>query len=162
MAFLKSNHYLRNVQSIIDSIGDVDITEITIARTPLSKTMMFLLNISSLGEFNKRLKETPHDQLFHLFMVISTSKGKYILEKNDVIHMKKFSGFPKNTESQPVSKIKTGLTLNILLEKTKQMMGNKFFDYQGATNNCQFFIDSILKSNGLSSSGLSNFVLQEL
>ena len=161
MSFLKSNHYPRNVQAIINTLGDIDISEITIARTPLSKAMMFLLNMSSLGEFNKRLKETPHDTLFHLFMVITTSKGKYILEKNDVINMKKFTSFSKDTESVSVGGIKAELTLNVLLERTKQMMGDKFFDYKGLDNNCQFFISNILKSNGLNNSGLSTFVLQD-
>ena len=75
--------------------------------------------------------------------------------------MKKFTSFSKDTESVSVGGIKAGLTLNVLLERTKQMMGDKFFDYKGLDNNCQFFISNILKSNGLNNSGLSTFVLQD-
>jgi hypothetical protein len=161
MMFLKSKHFLRNTQTIIDKIGDENITDITLARSPLSKTTMFLLNMASLGEMNKRLNETPHDKLFHLFMVLTTSKGRFILEKNDVITMKKFTGFKPETESVGVSSIKKGLTLNTLLEKTKDLMGDKFFDYKALDNNCQFFVSSILKSNGLNRGELSTFVLQD-
>ena len=119
----------------------------------------------SLGEFNKRLNETPHDKLFHLFIIITTSRGKYVLEKNSVITMKKFTGFKPDSESVGVagirSGIKSGLTLLTLLEKTKDLMGSKYFDYKALDNNCQFFVSSILKSNGLNSPELSHFVLQE-
>jgi hypothetical protein len=161
MSFLKSKHYLKNVQVIIDNIGDEQITEIKIARKPLSKAVTFLLNITSLGEFNRQLKKTPHDKLFHLFMVITTSKGgKFVLEKNEAISMSKFTSFTKETETINVSNIKNNLTLNILLVNTKNKMNSDFFDYQGLTNNCQNFISNILKSNGLNTDDLNDFVLQ--
>jgi hypothetical protein len=47
------------------------------------------------------------------------------------------------------------------LEKTKDLMGDKFFDYKALDNNCQFFVSSILKSNGLNRGELSTFVLQD-
>jgi hypothetical protein len=160
MVSLISKNYLKNVQSIINKIGNSNITKITVARTPLSKALSFLLNITSLGQFNKELKETPHDKLFHLFLVIETTEGKYLLEKNEVINMSKFSSFSSDTETKEVAYSKE-LTLNILLEKTKASMGNKFFTYKGLDNNCQFFVDSILKSNGISSQELSNFIIQD-
>ena len=40
-------------------------------------------------------------------------------------------------------------------------MGNKFFTYSGKDNNCQYFIDSTLKSNHLSTSENSKFILQD-
>lgn len=160
MSFLKSKHYLRSTQTVIDSIGDEPITDMIVARTPLSKATMFLLNIVSVGDFNKRLKETPHDTLFHLFMVITTGKGKYTVEKNDVITIKKFTGFKKDTETAQVGQT-SGLTLNIILEKTKDKIGDKFFDYKALDNNCQFFISSILKSTGLNTPALSHFILQD-
>jgi hypothetical protein len=48
-----------------------------------------------------------------------------------------------------------------MLENTKDLMGNKFFDYKALDNNCQFFISSVLKSNALNSEALSKFVLQD-
>ena len=52
-------------------------------------------------------------------------------------------------------------TMNSLLEKTKSYMGGDFFSYSGSHNNCQIFIDSILKSNSLSSLENSKFILQD-
>jgi hypothetical protein len=41
-----------------------------------------MLNLSSLGQVNEKMKNTPYDTLYHLFMVITTSSGSYVVEKN--------------------------------------------------------------------------------
>ena len=43
--------------------------------------------------------------------------------------------------------VSQNITMNSLMEKTRNYMGNKFFTYSGSHNNCQFFIDSILNTN---------------
>ena len=160
MDLLKARGYSTSAQRMLDSIGDLPITQISVARTPLSKATTFALNVASLGEFNKRLKETPHDKMFHLFMVISTSKGQFIVEKNDVIHIGRFSGFSSGTEHEKVSLSGTP-TLSALLDKARTRMHDKFFSYKGLDNNCQYFVSSILKANGLSTPQLLDFVLQD-
>jgi hypothetical protein len=153
--------YIKSVQNLLKRIGNDTITEIKVARVPLSKILSFFLNLTSLGEFKKRLSETPYDKLYHLFMIVKTEKGNYIVEKNEVIIIKKFNGkLTKDTEILETN-IREGLTLNNMLEKTKNNMTDKFFTYKGQDNNCQFFINSILKSNGLNTDELEKFVLQE-
>jgi hypothetical protein len=73
--------YLNSVQKIINKIGNEKITKITVNRTPLSKVLKFLLNVTSLGQVNEKMKNTPYDTLYHLFMVITTSGGLYVVEK---------------------------------------------------------------------------------
>jgi hypothetical protein len=153
--------FIKSVQSLLKRIGNNEIREIKVARSPLSKIMTFFLNLSSLGEFKKRLDETPYDKLYHLFMIIKTDSGTYILEKNEVIILKKFNGnITKQTEILE-SNIREGLTINTLLEKTRNNMGDKFFSYKGLDNNCQYFINSVLKSNGLNTDELESFVIQD-
>jgi hypothetical protein len=153
--------FIKSVQNLLKRVGNETIVEIKVARVPLSKILSFFLNLTSLGEFKKRLSETPYDKLYHLFMIVKTEKGNYIVEKNEVIIIKKFNGkLTKQTEVLQTN-MREGLTLNNILEKTKNNMGDKFFTYKGQDNNCQFFINSILKSNGLNTDELEKFVLQD-
>lgn len=153
--------YLNSVQNIINRIGDENINKITVHRTPLSKVLKFLLNITSMGQFEKKMENSPYDTLYHLFMVISTNRGNYVIEKNEVIQIYKFSKLGKNTESLDVP-ITSGLNLNDLLENTKQSMGDKFYTYKGQDNNCQYFINSFLVSNKLNTDPLETFILQDV
>lgn len=152
--------FIKSVQNLLKRVGNEKIIEIKVARTPLSKILSFFLNLTSMGQFQQRLNETPYDKLYHLFMIVKTEKGSYIVEKNEVIIIKKFNG--KTTRDTEIleANLREGLTLNIILEKTKNNMGNAFFLYKGQDNNCQFFINQILKSNGLNTDELEKFVLQ--
>ena len=153
--------FIKSVQSLLKRVGNNKVIEIKIARSPLSKITSFFLNLTSLGEFKKRLNETPYDKMYHLFMIINTESSSYILEKNEVIILKKFNGkITKDTEILETN-IREGLTLNIMLEKARNIMGDKFYSYKGLDNNCQFFVSSILKSNGLNTDELEAFVIQD-
>ena len=156
---LKGNEFSINTKTILRNYGDDIITEITIGRVELSAALRLLLNVTSLGEFNKRLQETDSDKLFHLFLYIKTDKNHFILEKNDVITITRKS--PPNKSQLMKVNFSSSLTLNSILEKTRNYMGDKFFTYSGSHNNCQYFIDSILKSNHISNSEYSKFILQD-
>ena len=159
ISLLKGNDFSVNTNSILRRHGDENIIEMSIGRVELSSALRLLLNITSMGEFNKRLAETETDKLFHLFLSIKTERNHFILEKNDVITITRKS-IPNKSDVMKVS-FSNNLTLNSMLEKTRNFMGNKFFTYSGKDNNCQYFIDSILKSNHLSTSENSKFILQD-
>jgi hypothetical protein len=152
--------FLNSVQNVINRIGDDEIKRITVNRTPLSKVLKFLLNITSLGQLEKKMENTDYDTLYHLFMVITTNSGSYVVEKNEVIQIYKFKSLGKGTETLPVP-IDAGLTLNDMLEKTKNRMMDKFFTYKGQDNNCQYFINNMLISNNLNTDVLEKFILQD-
>ena len=153
--------YLNSVQKIINRIGDDEITKITVNRTPLSKVLKFLLNITSRGQVEEKLKNTDYDTLYHLFMVIETKNSLNVIEKNEVIQIYKFSKLGKGTETMSVP-INAGLTLNDMLSKTKSKMGGSYYSYKAQDNNCQNFIISLLISNGLNTDALEKFVLQDV
>ena len=156
---LKGNDFSINTAQILRKYGDEIIKEMTIGRVELSKALRVLLNVTSLGEFNKRLAETDIDKLFHLFLYVKTDQNYFIIEKNDVITISRKS-IPNKSQTMSVN-IASNYTMNSLLEKTRNYMGNKFFTYSGSHNNCQFFIDSILKSNQLSNSENNKFIMQD-
>jgi hypothetical protein len=68
---------------------------------------------------------------------------------------------PKGTETLFVPS-DDGLTLNIMLNKTKNIMRDKFFTYQPTNNNCQEFVLQLLVSNGLNTDSLEEFVIQDV
>ena len=92
-------------------------------------------------------------------MIIETSRGQFLLEKNEVISLSK-KKIPPKSEIINIT-IPNGLTLNSILEKTKQIMRQDFFTYSGRDNNCQFFIYNILKSNHIITQENEKFVLQD-
>lgn len=154
-------NYSPKVNKILGQFGDVPITRIFIKRTPLSKLMKGALNIASLGEFNKKFKNIPYDELYHLRLDIETDKGRVTLEKNEVINMDVRPKTEKNTQSMLVEDLPSGVTINEMLEKTKRAMGAKYFFYQAKSNNCQFYVMSILRANDLDTKQNEEFVIQD-
>ena len=57
-------------------------------------------------------------------------------------------------------KFPPGLIINILLNNTRNKVGNSFLTYSAKDNNCQNFILPILKSNGLLNSRNEIFTKQ--
>lgn len=119
--------------------------------------------MASLGQFRKRLRELPYEHLFHLFLVIDTAKGKYILEKNEVISMSKFVAYPDKSDQMNVMyPADKELTFNTLLATTREHMGEeKFFRYVASTNNCQVFCNDNLKFSGLGTPAEKDFIIQD-
>ena len=65
-----------------------------------------------------------YDELFHLYCELVLENGKTILvEKNERINLMKTSRNEKNTETQELQNVPSGLTLNMLLEKNKSENG---------------------------------------
>ena len=80
--------YPPKVRNILKKYGNEVIVSYKLKRVPVSSFLTNALNIVSLGEFNKRYKESDYDQLFHLFLEMTTASGKRIsVEKNEVINM---------------------------------------------------------------------------
>lgn len=159
MNILKTSSYSKNVENVLYNYGNEPILKMSIGRVALSKTTLFLLNIVSLGELNKKLQNTTYDKLYHLFLIIETSRGQFLLEKNEVISISK-KKIPPKSDILNIS-IPNNFTLNSILEKTKQMMKQNYFTYSGRDNNCQFFIYNILKSNHIITQENEQFVLQD-
>ena len=71
--FLESATMPPNVKDILNRRGDAIANSIRIGRTPVQSAIQGIL---------KTLSTVPYDNLFHLFIVFSTSKGEILLEKN--------------------------------------------------------------------------------
>jgi len=146
-----TNELPPNVKRLLDEVGDASIIGADIGRTPVQAVITGIIKIVST---------TPYEKLFHLFIILHTSKGDIKLEKNERINADK-SGMPQNAESVHVPSIPSGLTVRQLVDNTASYMGNNFIPYNPSHNNCQDFISAVLQSNHMDTPALMSFVKQD-
>ena len=161
-AFKIPQRFNQSARAILQRTGDEQITQITVCRTPVNSTVQLALNAVSLGQFKQRLDNAPYDDIFHLYLVVKTTGGSFVLEKNSTIELNEVSGtFSRpNSECRPIP-TRQGLTLKEMLTKTERFMGSKFYTYSANNNNCQTFQLSILRSNQLGTQEDYDFIKQD-
>jgi len=147
-------------RAILNQLGDQPIIKMYVCRRPLGQTFdQALTLVEKLSDM-----KTPHDLLFHLFLVVEMSQGQLIrIEKNENINIVRYteSKLPEEIREVPVPK---GLTIQRLLDRTLETVGpSRFFDYDAFNTNCQRFVYDLLQSNHLPISGdLHHFILQKV
>jgi len=153
-------------QRIIDRYGDRTIKSIKIGRTPLPSILTKIINMVSLGAFNKFIERSPYDDLFHLFCILTLDNGavvKILLEKNEAINMKVVTNYdPKNAEYVDVPRVPSNLTFNDLLNNARKIQGSNYFKYNATSNNCQDFLIAVLKGSSMLTDNLSKFIKQDV
>jgi hypothetical protein len=150
------------IQKLLQRYGNEEIVSLKIMRTPVPKVLSGVLTLFSGGKFGDRMKENNFDTLFHLFIEATLRSGTKIqLEKNERITMLLNPKSRPKTEVEPITAIPSGLTLNKLLENTKNKMGSSFLSYSAKDNNCQDFLASVLTSNNLGTPEDMSFVKQD-
>ena len=93
------------VKKALKHFGDQKIHKIIINRTPLSFFIKAALNLTTLGDFNRRFKKYPHDELFHLRIDVHTPKGVISIEKNEAIFIKARPKTDKKAELRTITDI---------------------------------------------------------
>ncbi len=72
----------------------------------------WIINLISLGAFNKELESKPYDTIFYLACYMKTNKGtRFILEKNEVISITKNPKKERTTEKLFVSNVEQPMSL---------------------------------------------------
>jgi len=151
-------------KKMIERYGGTAITNIKVGRTPLPSLIKSAINIVSLGAFQKLLKQSPYDKLYHLFCIVTLETGtKILLEKNAQINMKVITSYnPKNTDYVEATYIPSGLTFKELLDNGQKVLGKKYFPYDGISNNCQDYIIALLKGSSVLTKDLQDFIKQDV
>jgi hypothetical protein len=143
-------------RKVIEEVGEEVVKKLTLYRYPIS--------LSKFAKFIGALKSTPYDDLMHIGVVIN---DKYLTEKDAVLTFKR-SGVPK--ESTSTLDVPVGLkelTINEMINRTRDRMGPVAFSTYCALNkgncsNCQGYLKNMLDANGLSTSETTKFILQDL
>jgi hypothetical protein len=135
--------------------GDEPIKQFIISRSVLNPITTTAIGIIS-PSFARKSEGTP---LHHLKLKIITSKASLTVEKNARIEFSRYRT-DKNEENLPVN-FYPGLTLNMLMARTKSSMGGKFLSYSTYNKNCGgHFVMAILRANNLVTSQNTVFVEQ--
>lgn len=144
------------VRRLLKSIGGEVVQSIKLVRTPLTRITKFLLNVASLGQLNEKMKDADIDELFHLRMIIN---DKYSLEKNEVIRLYKSNKIESGAQVLPVN-VSGQVSIQEMLDKTKQRMGDSYGSYNAVQNNCGDFLFNVLSANGWITQEATNFTKQ--
>jgi len=127
-----------NVKDLLSKVNDYEVQSITIGRNSVQSVIQTAL---------RTLSQVKFDNIFHLFLVFNCSNGKKVLlEKNSRINMS--MTIPKMEESMLITNV-PHYTIKEYIAKTKAFMGKNFVPYDPDKNNCQDFIISCLKANGI-------------
>jgi hypothetical protein len=155
--------YQPKVRELLDKYGDEIITKMTIVRNPILKIWKQILNVLSFGDFEKQLKKTPYDELYHLRLEIITNKGtRLMIEKNQTINMEKNFKYEKTAERKEIQNLPNGLTLIELMNNAQKHMGKRYFPYSALKNNCQDFIKALLDASKLGNDEDKDFIKQDV
>jgi len=150
----------KRVRTFIEKEAETPITSIKVCRTPVSSTIVKILNTVSFGLLNKIQQRMGYDKMFHLFLVIN---GKYVMEKNQVLNIGSSYSSSNNEECQDVPLKGNEITIGEFVSNTEKRMGSRFYKYdafnQKGGGNCQDFVKNALASNGLDTQ--SSFVDQK-
>jgi hypothetical protein len=158
--------YNLDQQNILKLFGNIYIKEITIYRKPISSLIKQSLNTLSNGQFLKNLKNSPYDDVYHLFIVITLEdNNKFIVEKNERINIEKLNDIEYfNLTNNKIQKqnilINEKIKFIDLLNNTYNLMGKNYFIYDSGSYNCQNYILNILKANHLNNNDYENFIYQ--
>jgi hypothetical protein len=155
--------YPPQAKFVLNKYANNIIQSIELHRKPLSKVIMNFLNIWTGNEVDKRLKEQPKDELFHISCWVTLTNGKKLLiEKNDVVSIKENPVKSKEEQSSQSVPKPNNLSLLNFLENARKKVGNaKFFKYNSRSNNCGMFIQMLLKANNLNTSATDAYINQD-
>lgn len=142
--------------------GDEVIKKMFVRREPLSTLLNILLSVLSWGEINRKIYNSAYDELYHLSLYIETNSGtRFVIEKNERINIIENPSANDFIEIIPVRLVRQ-ITVNELIENTKQQMGATFYPYNAIDNNCQVFVTNILKANRLLVPITNQFINQNI
>jgi len=155
--------YTTATQKWVKANENQTISAMVIRRAPIAAGLNTAFNLITAGQWTPGMKAAGYDKMYHLGVVITEENGKSsILEKLSSLNFSDSISTVPNTEYRKVS-VPAGLTVGMMLDKTFDFMGSeKYFKYDAFANNCQTFIYSLLKSNGLGTQADYDWLLQPL
>ena len=157
--------YNKKSQIVLNKYGNYKIKKIYLIRQPFSKILTCGLNILTLYNYEKLIKESEDNFPYHTLIlfeikipILNKNKNKInqkqtqkyqskflILEKNNCICIRENFLITENEEMKQIHFNNKQLTINQILNQTQLRMGDlKYFNWNLYQNNCQEFIKEIL------------------
>ena len=155
--------WTRKARAIYDKVKDLPIVKMIIQRNPVQKAITELMSLTSGGKFKERFSKEPYDRLFHLKLILQSADNQiYSIEKNEVVNMENPPIRADKAEDKEVHNFPRGITLKTMVENYQNKKGKeKFFIYDGVSNNCQDFVLNLLQNTGIGTQEDYNFIKQD-
>jgi len=154
------NNFQPKVRDLLKYNGDRKIIKMYAYRAPLNNTIKGIINFLTKGQISKNMENLNYDEIYHLALHIILDDNKhYMLEKNHVIQINDYRQDEGSSEMEVNSK---NIKLYEILINAKQYYnGKEYFEYNSTTNNCQRFVQSLLKGSNLLTIKAANFIYQD-
>jgi hypothetical protein len=156
-----SSQYPPQVARILKECGNDTIKSIQICKEVVQKNTEYLLKaLAGEKTWEEAKKKHGFDKFYHLFMIVDLGSKKLHIEKNEVVRI---SYNPRPCPDGMTFTVPKSITLNELLERTRERIGDKdFFVYDPLGNNCQAFVNQLLRTLGLWNNETSSYVYQNI
>ena len=160
----RTDSYNNKSRKTLELYGNEPISSMYIMRAPIKSMVDKLLNFVSLGKWNEIKDKNNYDKFYHLSLVCEVGHRKIIVEKNEQPNISTGFAHEEDSEVFHVDMHNKTLTLSELLENTRKAIGDtQFFVYDAFRGqNCQNFIDNILKSNDLLTAEAHEWLFQPI
>ena len=147
-----------SLEQLLQSFGTEPITALTAIREPIGSRT--LLNILSLGAFEKNIKTLGYDDIFHLSLNVELENGHtFNIEKHETIDV----GPAKSTSNvdSMTATIREPVELHSVITNMESIYGANMYRYDALNANCQMFVEGFLASSNAYSTKLEAFVKQD-
>lgn len=154
--------YPPQVRNLLAKHGNHKITNIKLCKEVVSENTEYLLKaLAGAKTWEDAKKKHGFDKFYHLFMIITMENGSVLhIEKNEVIRL---SENPRPCPNALDLGSPQPITVSELMDRTKQRIGDRdFFTYDPLGNNCQNFINQLLRTMGLYNETAKDFVYQDI
>lgn len=160
------------INFLLENYGDWKLFKMRVVRIPINETFEQLANLVTLGKFNKAKIDNNIDLYFHLFidMAVRSNDGKValiLLEKNQKVTVKynRQGGLKFGEEAIDVPN--PDITVSQLIETAEKWAqehqpGCPLYIYDAVNCNCQRFVQTVLRANGLWNPSMDSFVIQNV
>jgi hypothetical protein len=179
--------YNKQSQEVLDKYGDYRIKRIYLVRQPFTKMITFGLNLFTFYYYNELIEKCHEYYPYHTLLLVEIqlkkekmtnennifkkqfkengSRTKFLLvEKNNCINISENFFMSKSQENIPleISKTNKKITLNKLLDSTRDRIGSKlFFNWNIYKNNCQEFTKELLVTLDKMNPNIQEFIYRD-
>ncbi len=160
--FERRYDYPPYIRDFIQRFGGNRITRLIVCRRPIWRIIQTFLNLVSMGKLNANMKKQNYDYLFHLFIIVKFDNidQLYFIEKNQVVNIGKY----KQDKSDQLVDINLQIPIQLteFMSKPVQGYGQRIFEYNPVSANCQIFVLDMLNANGIDTKNVYEFVYQDV
>jgi hypothetical protein len=143
--------------------GNHKISNIKMCKEVVSgNTEALMKALAGTKNWEEANRKNGFDKFYHLFMIITMDPGDELhVEKNEVIRVSENprpcpDALDLGAPLQPI-------TVGELFSRTRERIGDRdFFTYDPLGNNCQNFVNQLLRTMGLWNETASHFVFQDI